>query len=118
MPKAVQLSAYGGIDQLKLVDVPKPEPKAGEVVVRVVAAGTNPGEISIREGRLKDIFPMDFRFGQGADFSGRIDSAGAGVAEFAAGDEVLGWSEERSAQAEYVVSSPMRRAASARSRFS
>ena len=108
MAKAVQLSAYGGIDQLKLVDVPKPEPKAGEVVVRVVAAGTNPGEISIREGRLKDIFPMDFPFGQGADFSGRIDSAGAGVTEFAAGDEVLGWSEERSAQAEYVVSSPSR----------
>ncbi|MGC2651101.1 MAG: alcohol dehydrogenase catalytic domain-containing protein, partial [Candidatus Cybelea sp.] len=108
MAKAVQLSAYGGIEQLKLVDVPKPEPKAGEAVVRVVAAGTNPGEISIREGRLKDIFPMDFPFGQGADFSGRIDSAGAGVTEFAAGDEVLGWSEERSAQAEYVVSSPSR----------
>ncbi|MFY9737907.1 MAG: NADP-dependent oxidoreductase [Candidatus Cybelea sp.] len=108
MPKAVQLSAYGGIEQLKLVDIPKPEPKAGEVVVRVVAAGTNPGEISIREGRLKDIFPMEFPFGQGADFSGRIDSAGAGVTEFAAGDEVLGWSEERSAQAEYVVSNPSR----------
>jgi NADPH:quinone reductase-like Zn-dependent oxidoreductase len=108
MPKAVQLSAYGGIEQLNLVDVPKPQPKAGEVVVRVVAAGTNPGEISIREGRLKDVFPMDFPFGQGADFSGRIDSVGAGVAEFAAGDEVLGWSEERSAQAEYVVSNPSR----------
>jgi NADPH:quinone reductase-like Zn-dependent oxidoreductase len=103
MPKAVQLSAYGGIDQLKIVEAPKPQPKAGEVVVRVVAAGTNPGEISIREGLLKDMFPMDFPFGQGADFSGRIDSAGAGVTEFAAGDEVLGWSEERSAQAEYVV---------------
>jgi NADPH:quinone reductase-like Zn-dependent oxidoreductase len=106
MPKAVQLSAYGGIEQLKLVDVSKPEPKAGEVLVRVVAAGTNPGEISIREGLLKDIFPMDFPFGQGADFSGRVDSLGAGVAEFAAGDEVLGWSEKRSAQAEYVVSNP------------
>ena len=58
MPKAVQLSAYGGVEQVHLVDVPKPEPKAGEVVVRVVAAGTNPGEISIREGLLKDIFPM------------------------------------------------------------
>jgi NADPH:quinone reductase-like Zn-dependent oxidoreductase len=108
MPKAVQLSAYGGIEQLNLVDVPKPEPKAGEVVVRVVAAGTNPGEISIREGLLKDMFPMEFPFGQGADFSGRVGSAGAGVAEFAAGDEVLGWSEERSAQAEYVVSNPSR----------
>ena len=52
MPKAVQLSAYGGLDQLKIVDVAKPQPQAGEVVVRVIAAGTNPGEIAIREGFL------------------------------------------------------------------
>jgi NADPH:quinone reductase-like Zn-dependent oxidoreductase len=103
MPKAVQLRAYGGLDQLAIVDVPKPEPRAGEVVVRVIAAGTNPGEIAIREGLLKDVFPKAFPFGQGADFSGRVDSVGAGVTEFAAGDAVLGWSEERSAQAEYVV---------------
>jgi NADPH:quinone reductase-like Zn-dependent oxidoreductase len=106
--KAVQLSAYGGLEQITIVDVAKPEPKAGEVVVRVVAAGTNPGEISIREGHLKAMFPMAFPFGQGTDFAGRVDSVGAGVTEFAPGDEVLGWSEERSAQAEYVRSSPLR----------
>jgi NADPH:quinone reductase-like Zn-dependent oxidoreductase len=103
MPKIVQLSAYGGVDQLGIVDVEKPGPQANEVVVRVVAAGTNPGEISIREGLLKDVFPKDFPFGQGADFAGRVDSVGAGVTEFAPGDEVLGWSEQRSAQAEYVA---------------
>ncbi len=106
MTKAIQLSAYGGVDQLKIVDIAKPEPKAGQVVVRVVAAGTNPGEISIREGLLKDAFPMDFPFGQGADFAGRIDSVGAGVTGFAPDDEVLGWSERRAAQAEFVASSP------------
>lgn len=106
MPKAIQLSAYGGIDQLKIVDVAKSVPKADEVVVRVVAAGTNPGEISIREGLLKDVFPMDFPFGQGADFAGRVDSVGAGVTGFAPDDEVLGWSERRAAQAEFVASSP------------
>ncbi len=104
MPKAVQLSAYGGIDQLRIIDVAKPEPKPGEVIVRVVAAGTNPGEISIREGYLKDMYPRDFPFGQGTDFAGRVDSVGSGVAGLAAGDEVLGWSDQRSAQAEYVVS--------------
>ena len=108
MPKAVQLSAYGGLEQVKIVDVAKPEPNAGEVVVRVVAAGTNPGEMAIREGYLKDAYPMAFPFGQGTDFAGYIDTVGAGVTEFAAGDEVLGWSEQRSAQAEYVVSSPAR----------
>jgi NADPH:quinone reductase-like Zn-dependent oxidoreductase len=104
MPRIVQLSAYGGVDQLRIVDVAKPEPKAGEVVVRVVAAGTNPGEISIREGLLKDVYPRDFPFGQGTDFAGRIDSVGADVAGLAPGDEVLGWTEQRAAQAEYVVS--------------
>jgi NADPH:quinone reductase-like Zn-dependent oxidoreductase len=108
MPKAVQLSAYGGLDQLTIVDVPKPEPAAGEVVVRVVAAGTNPGEISIREGYLKDMYPKAFPFGQGTDFAGYVDAVGAGVTEFAPGDEVMGWTEERSSQAEYVRSSPAR----------
>jgi NADPH:quinone reductase-like Zn-dependent oxidoreductase len=108
MPKAVQLSAYGGIDQLRIVDVAKPKPQPDEVVVRVVAAGTNPGEISIREGFLRDMFPMAFPFGQGTDFAGRVDSVGAQVTGFAPGDEVLGWSENRSAQAEYVASSPSR----------
>jgi len=102
----VQLSAYGGVDQLEIVDLPKPEAQTGEVVVRVVAAGTNPGEISIREGFLQHIFPMDFPFGQGTDFAGRIDSVGAQITGFAPGDEVLGWTDRRTAQAEYLVSSP------------
>jgi NADPH:quinone reductase-like Zn-dependent oxidoreductase len=103
MPKAVQLTAYGGIDQLKIVDVAKPEPAPGEIVVRVVAAGINPGEIAIREGFLKDRWPMDFPFGEGTDFAGHVDAVGANVTGFAAGDAVLGWTERRSAQAEYVV---------------
>jgi NADPH2:quinone reductase len=103
MPRAVQLYAYGGLDQLQIVDLPKPEPQHDEVVVRVVAAGTNPGEMAIREGLLRDAFPMAFPFGQGADFAGRVESAGANVTEFAPGDEVLGWSERRGAQAEYIV---------------
>ncbi len=102
MPKAVRLDAYGGVDQLRIVDVAKPSPGPGEVVVRVVAAGTNPGEISIREGHLADIFPMDFPFGQGSDFAGRVDAVGPDVSTFVPGDEVLGWVHDRSAQAEYV----------------
>lgn len=106
MPKSVQLSAYGGADRLRIVGVAKPEPNAGEAVVRVVAAGTNPGEISIREGLLEDMYPREFPFGQGSDFAGRIESVGAGVSGFSPGDEVLGWTDQRSAQAEYVAVSP------------
>ncbi len=106
MPKIVQLSAYGGVDQLQVIDVAKPEPAGDEAIVRVIAAGTNPGEISIREGLLKDMYPMDFPFGQGSDFAGRIESVGPNVTGLAPGDEVLGWSDRRTAQAEYVASSP------------
>lgn len=90
MPKAIQLSAYGA-------------PKSGEVVVRVVASGTNPGEIMIREGHLRERFPMEFPFGQGSDFAGRIDSVGPDVTGFAPDDEVLGWSDQRSAHADHGV---------------
>jgi NADPH:quinone reductase-like Zn-dependent oxidoreductase len=103
MPKIVQLAAYGGVEQLNIVDVAKPEPAAGEVVVRVVATGINPGEISIREGLFKDVFPMDLPFGEGTDFAGHIESAGAGVTGFASGDRVLGWTDRRAAHAEYVA---------------
>jgi NADPH:quinone reductase-like Zn-dependent oxidoreductase len=108
MPKIVQLSAYGGVEQLAIIEIAKPEAAAGEVVVRVIAAGTNPGEISIREGLLHHMFPRDFPFGQGTDFAGRIDSVGAGVTGLASGDEVLGWTDQRAAQAEYVTAGPAR----------
>jgi NADPH:quinone reductase-like Zn-dependent oxidoreductase len=49
---------------------------------------------------------MEFPFGQGTDLSGRIDSVGAGVTGLVPGDEVLGWTDRRAAQAEYVASSP------------
>jgi NADPH:quinone reductase-like Zn-dependent oxidoreductase len=106
MPRAVQLSAYGGIDQLRIVEVAKPEPGPDEIVVRVIAAGTNPGEIAVREGLLHHMFPRAFPFGQGTDFAGRVDSVGAGVTAFAPGDAVLGWSDQRSAHADYVAVPP------------
>lgn len=102
----MQVSAYGGLDQLRIVEIAKPEPQATEAVVRVVAAGANPGEIAIREGLLKDMYPMDFPFGQGTDFAGVVDSIGAEVEALAPGDDVCGWTNRRAAQAEYVVCSP------------
>jgi NADPH:quinone reductase-like Zn-dependent oxidoreductase len=108
MPKAVQLSSYGDVDVLTFVERATPTCEPGSVVVRVVTAGINPGEISIRKGLLKDMFPMAFPFGQGTDFAGRVESVGAGVSDFHVGDDVLGWTEDRSAQAEYVATSPAR----------
>jgi len=102
MAKAVRFDRYGGVDVLYVADVEIPSPDAGEVVVKVQAAGINPGEASIRKGLLDAVFPATFPSGEGSDLAGVVHLIGDGVTEFAVGDEVLGWSWQRSSQAEYV----------------
>jgi NADPH:quinone reductase-like Zn-dependent oxidoreductase len=101
--KAVRFDQYGDVDVLTVADVPVPEPGAGQVLVRVRAAGINPGESKIREGLLHARWPSTFPSGQGSDLAGVVDRLGPDVTTVAPGDEVIGWVDTRSAQAEYVV---------------
>jgi NADPH:quinone reductase-like Zn-dependent oxidoreductase len=101
--KAVRFDEYGGIDVLKVVDVPRPVPGAGQVLVQVKAAGINPGEAKIREGLMHSRWPATFPSGEGSDLAGIVAEAGPGVTSFSAGDEVIGWTDNRASQAEYVV---------------
>jgi NADPH:quinone reductase len=101
--RAVRFDHYGDGDVLYLADVELPTPAPGEVVVRVRAAGINPGEIAIRNGALEQVFPTTFPSGEGSDLAGLVSAVGDGVTEFAVGDEVLGWSEKRSSHAEYTT---------------
>jgi NADPH:quinone reductase-like Zn-dependent oxidoreductase len=101
--KAVRFDEYGTADVLKVVDVPDPEPGPGQVLVRVKAAGINPGEAKIRDGLLHARWPATFPSGQGSDLAGIVERSGSGVTGVAAGDEVIGWVDNRSSQAEYAV---------------
>jgi NADPH:quinone reductase-like Zn-dependent oxidoreductase len=101
--KAVRFEQYGGIDVLDVVEAPDPVPGPGEVLVRVKAAGVNPGEAKIREGLLHERWPATFPSGQGTDLAGVVASLGPDVAGVAVGDEVAGWVDTRSSQAEYAV---------------
>jgi NADPH:quinone reductase-like Zn-dependent oxidoreductase len=103
MPKAVRFEEYGGVDVLSVVEVPMPEPGPGQVLVRVKAAGINPGEAKIRDGLLHARWPATFPSGQGSDLAGIVARPGPGVTGFAAGDEVIGFTDDRSSQAEYVL---------------
>jgi NADPH:quinone reductase len=103
MSRAVRIDRYGNVDVLDVVDVERPLPSAGRILVRVIAAGTNPGEIAIREGRLDKQFPATFPSGQGTDFAGIVAELGDGVTAPSVGTAVMGWSNERSAQAEFVA---------------
>jgi NADPH:quinone reductase-like Zn-dependent oxidoreductase len=101
--KAVRFDEYGGVDVLKVVDVPKPEPGPGQVLVEVKAAGINPGEAKVREGLLHARWPATFPSGQGSDLAGIVAETGPGVTKWSVGDEVIGYTDSRASQAEYVV---------------
>jgi NADPH:quinone reductase-like Zn-dependent oxidoreductase len=101
--KAVRYDGYGGIDVLKVVEVPSPEPGPGEVLVQVKAASINPGEAKIRDGMLHSRWPSTFPSGQGSDLAGVVTAVGPDVTGAAPGDEVLGWVDTRSSHAEYAV---------------
>ena len=101
--KAVRFDEYGGVDVLTVTEVPRPVPGPGQVLVEVKAASVNPGEAKIREGFLHSRWPATFPSGQGNDLAGIVAQLGEGVTSVAAGDEVIGWVDNRSSQAEYAV---------------
>jgi NADPH:quinone reductase-like Zn-dependent oxidoreductase len=110
--KAIVMNQYGGPDVLKLA-TDAPEPKVGPdfVLVRVKAAGVNPVDWKIREGRLDGLFQTDFPVIPGWDMAGVVERAGPAVSEFSPGDEVIGYVREdhvgRGTYAE-LVSAPVR----------
>jgi NADPH:quinone reductase-like Zn-dependent oxidoreductase len=101
--KAVRLDKYGGIDVLRVDDVPVPEPSQGEVLVQVKAASINPGEAKIREGLMHARWPATFPSGEGSDLAGIVTKIGAGVEGVKVGTEVIGFTDRRASHAEYVV---------------
>src|SRR5580698_895881 len=101
--RAVRFDKYGGIEVLQVVEVDRPTPGPGQVLVRVKAAGINPGEASIRKGMFADRWPATFPSGQGTDLAGIVEEVGPGVANVVVGDEVIGFTNDRASQAEYVL---------------
>jgi NADPH:quinone reductase-like Zn-dependent oxidoreductase len=101
--KAVQFSQYGDDDVLTVEDVPRPVPGPGQVLVQVRAAGINPGEAKIRGGALHSRWPATFPSGQGSDLAGTVAEIGPGVTGVAAGEEVIGFTDNRASQAEYAL---------------
>ncbi len=101
--RAVRFAEYGGVDVLHVMDVRRPEPGPGQVLVAVKAAGINPGEAKIRDGQLHARWPATFPSGQGSDLAGVVAETGPGVVGVSVGDEVIGFTDDRSSQAEYAL---------------
>src|SRR6476619_500198 len=101
--KAVQIDDYGGVEVLDVREVERPEPGPDQVLVAVRAAGINPTEGTMRAGLVRDFFPLTFPSGEGSDLAGVVEEVGAGVHDTAVGDEVIGFTNDRASQAEYVL---------------
>ncbi len=100
--QAIRVHQYGGPEELKLEHIPRPEPQAGEVRIRVHAAGVNPVDWKIRQGWLKDFRPMQFPYIPGPDLAGVVEEIGPGVTAFQKGQAVFGQSP-KGAYAEYTT---------------
>lgn len=92
--KAIQVHDYGDADQLKLEQIPQPEPREGKVLVRLHAAGVNPMDWKFRSGWMKDFRPMTFPYVPGADLAGVVAQVGSGVTAWQPGQEVFGQSSQ------------------------
>ncbi|HAM32054.1 MAG: hypothetical protein A2X91_06490 [Deltaproteobacteria bacterium GWB2_65_81] len=105
--RAVVFDAFGGAEKLRLAEVHKPSPAAGEVLIEVHCASVNPVDWKIREGMLAELFPYDFPIVPGWDAAGVVAGAGKGVTAFRAGDKVFAYCRKPKIQhgtyAEYVT---------------
>jgi NADPH:quinone reductase-like Zn-dependent oxidoreductase len=104
MMKAIVIHSYGAPEVLKYEDVPRPEPKDDEILIRVMAAGVNPVDGYIRQGNLAKVmgaFPLIL----GMDIAGLVEKTGAKTTKFKAGDPVYAYSsfKEQGGYAQFAV---------------
>ena len=87
--RAIAEEKFGG--PLALMNLPTPEIGAGEVLIRVRAAGVNPFDWKVADGELEDALEHRFPLIVGFDAAGVVERVGADVTELAEGDEVFGY---------------------------
>jgi NADPH:quinone reductase-like Zn-dependent oxidoreductase len=87
--KAIVVHEYGGPEVLKFEDVPIPEPKDDEMLIKVVAAGVNSFDGVLRSGAYAKVFKMKLPWIPGYDIAGMVEKVGSKVSRFKAGDPVF-----------------------------
>lgn len=89
--KAMIIDSFGGVDQLKLGEMPIPAPGDHEVQIQIKYTSVNPVDWKIREGLLKNRMPFEFPIILGWDASGMISALGKNVTNLKVGDEVYAY---------------------------
>jgi NADPH:quinone reductase-like Zn-dependent oxidoreductase len=104
MMQAIRVHQYGGPEQLKLEQIPSPEPQPGELLIRVHTTGVLPVEWKIRQGAFHAFQPAAFPYIPGSSFAGVVEEVGDGVTAFQKGQAVFGRSN-KGTYAEYTTAS-------------
>src|SRR6202521_3308156 len=99
--KAILVREFGGPEVLKLEEVPTPRPAAGQVLVRIHAAGVNPYDTYMRNGVYAIKPPLPYT--PGSDGAGVVDAVGDGVTKVKPGDRVYTAKTVSGAYAEYAL---------------
>lgn len=102
--KAVVVHQFGGPEVLKLEEVPTLRPSAGQVLVRIHAAGVNPYDTYMRNGTYTIKPPLPYT--PGSDGAGTVEAAGEGANHFKPGDRVYVARTLTGAYAEYALATP------------
>src|SRR5213082_1666692 len=102
MMKAAVAHEYGGPEVLKFEQVPRPEPREDEALVRVIASGVNPADPLTLSGKYAREFGTHLPLIPGYDIAGIVEKAGAKVTKLKAGDAVYGYPTFGGGWAEYV----------------
>lgn len=103
MMKAIVVHEYGGPEVVKLEDVPRPEPKENEVLVRLIASGVNPADPLIVSGKYAKEFGTHLPLVPGYDIGGIVEKTGAKISNLKVGDSIYAYVLWGGGWAEYAV---------------
>ena len=92
--KAIAITAYGGREQLTMMELPDPVPGPGEVLIRIRAAGVNPVDHKVRRGLLATRMPNLFPLIIGLECAGEVSAVGPGVTRVRVGDAVMAYARK------------------------
>ncbi len=101
--RAVLIRAYGGADAAEVSEIAMPEVGPRQVLVRVRAAGVNGIDWKIREGYVRDAFPLELPAVLGIEVAGIVEAVGSGASRFHVGDRVMGLLGRPGAYADFVT---------------
>src|ERR1700745_3178941 len=87
--KAIATDRLGGIERLRPIDLPRPEPQSGQVRIQIKATGVGIWDESYLRGEIPELSPRKFPAVPGWDGAGVISGVGPGVTRFKPGDEVF-----------------------------